>query len=123
MSSSADGTVWLLDLKTGLERGSFVPFSGPIHCLAASPDGRAALVGCEDHTVRVLDVQSLSEIGRLEGHANPVICVAVTPDGLHAWTGAGDDVRVWEISSRRQVNYLAWVPRRCHAPCGLNRWP
>jgi WD40 repeat protein len=76
----------------------FVGHSGPVSCVAFSPDGRWALSGSHDRTLRLWDIETGSEVDRYAGHTDAVEPVAFSPDGRFAISGGRDrTVRLWRL--------------------------
>jgi hypothetical protein len=78
----------------------FEGHTGPVICLAISPDGRRALSGSADLTVRLWDLATGQELGRLDGHTGEVAAVAFSADGRRAASGGEDrTVRLWDLKT------------------------
>jgi WD40 repeat protein len=86
-----------------------------------SPDGTRIVTGSEDATVRVwYAAASGAELARLSGHDSGVRALSVSSDGLRLASAAYDGVRVWDLTTGRQlgpsrdadeqVRALAWSP-------------
>jgi hypothetical protein len=108
----------------------FLGHTGPVRCLAFSPDGQLALSGGDDRTVRLWDVATGAELHRFDGHTDTVAAVAFSADGRRAASaGADRTVRLWDVSTGREaaclrghadtVRGLAFVPGgRLVVSCG-----
>jgi hypothetical protein len=85
-------------------RGRFEGHTGPVRCLAFSPDSRFALSGSDDLSVRLWDVATGVERCRFDGHTDGVAAVAFAPDGQRA-VSAGRDrtIRLWEVKTGRPL--------------------
>ena len=78
--------------------------SGPVDCVAYSPDGTRIVSGAYDSTVRVWDAASGVEQLCLRGHTAAVYSVAFSPDGCEIVSGAADStVRVWNVRSEQPL--------------------
>ncbi len=66
--------------------------TGPVRCLAYSPDGRTLVSGGDDTTVRVWDLAGNAVLRVLTGHEDAVRAVAFSADGTRFLTGGWDDV-------------------------------
>jgi WD40 repeat protein len=98
---SADGKnfdvrVW--DVSTGRERARLGGRPTRIHCLAVSPDGRAAATGAADGTVTLWDLDAGQEKLTLKAYQMYAFAVAFSPDGRTLIAGGADGrVRVWDV--------------------------
>src|SRR5207237_1417586 len=98
LSGSADRTMRLWDLASGVELNRF-PHPDEVNGVAFSPDGRLALSGCDDGKVRLWDVRSGRLLRTGEGHTKLVYSVAFAGNGRVAASGSFDKTaRVWDLS-------------------------
>jgi len=110
----------LLYLEHQLRIDFFPAHTGPVNCLAVSPDGQLILSGSTDQTVRVwtapkrrdeswgeIDAERLPferlryESNRFYGHEAAVTCLSFSSDGRYFVSGSSDGtVRVWRLLDR-----------------------
>jgi RNA polymerase sigma factor (sigma-70 family) len=104
----AEGSIRLLDVRTGKERLAFGKADHHPTSLAFSPDGTRLVSGSVERTICVWDVATGKEVRCLRGHQGPVQCVAFSPDGRRLATGSEDaTVLTWEVG-----NLSAAPPRK-----------
>lgn len=100
--SLADGSV----IHTRKRPGS----SGYLTTLAASPDGRLAIIGFQDEgdeSPVILDLATGRVLGRLRGHEAAVQTSLILPDGHRILTGSYDaTIRMWDLASQRELRRL-----------------
>ena len=106
-SGSADNSIRLWDVESGLELRALIGHQNWIRSLAVSKNGKRLASGSNDRTVKVWNVAS----GRLEldlaGHEGAVEAVLFSPDGrLIVSGGADNSVKVWDATSGRQLQTL-----------------
>ena len=105
LSASHDGTLRLWETATGHELKAWSAHAGAVWSVAASPDGRTALSGGQDRMVRLWDLERGELLGDWPEQGMVINCVALSPDGRLALSG-GSTVRLWEVTSRREVRTL-----------------
>ncbi|KAG8988602.1 hypothetical protein FRB94_000572 [Tulasnella sp. JGI-2019a] len=82
--------------------------SGPVSCLAMSPDGMTIVSGSYDHTVRLWDAQTGAAIGKaMEGHTGPISCVEICLDGTTIVSGSWDNtLQLWDAKTGAAVGMV-----------------
>ncbi|MFA6317603.1 MAG: SUMF1/EgtB/PvdO family nonheme iron enzyme [Elusimicrobiota bacterium] len=82
---------------------------GPVSSLAASPDGKAVLLGLSDGSLARWAFGWPAAAGRAACHAKGVRALAFSPDGRAALSG-GDDkaLKLWELSGPAEISER-WV--------------
>jgi WD40 repeat protein len=110
------GDLQLWNVRTG-KLVRILPHDAPETTCAYSPNGRflvsrrwgGGLRQDQNETLWLWDAVTGKELGRLEGHKGLVWLSRFSPDGEYLVScGLVDDtVRIWEVSSRRQVRKLA----------------
>ena len=101
---AADGSVRLLDLRSGRVRTASGRHDGPVRDARFTPDGRTLVTAGEDTRVMLWNVAEARVSETLEGHAGPIRDVAVSPDGKTAYTASLDgSVIAWDLAGTRRL--------------------
>ncbi|MYX28864.1 hypothetical protein GTY75_19875 [Streptomyces sp. SID8381] len=108
LTAAEDGTVRIWDLQRRQQIGRpLTGHTGPVSAVAYGLlDGRpVAVSGGADRTLRLWDLSVPHPVGTpLHGHAHAVNAVALTTvAGRTVAVSGGEDVRVWDLRSRRQA--------------------
>jgi WD40 repeat protein/tRNA A-37 threonylcarbamoyl transferase component Bud32 len=81
--------------------------TGPVLCVAISPDGKRIAGGSLDGTLKVWDTAAGNAILTLQGHTNPATCVAFDAEGKRIASGSlNGTLRVWNATSGQQIMTL-----------------
>lgn len=99
-----DGSLRLLDLRSGRVRTARGRHDAPVTAIAFSPDGRTLVTAGRDGRLIVWDVRTASAVESLEtGAAGTIEGVALTPDGRTAYTAGRDGtVLMWDLQGSRR---------------------
>jgi len=102
LALSAGVSLW--NVENGQEARRLDALKTAANSLALSPDGRRALLGCEDGSLRLWDVTKAKELRVIRGDfLSGARSVVFSPDGRLAATGGGDAVdtvvRLWDSAT------------------------
>lgn len=87
--------------RNGLPKAGAAVRTGPVTCVAFSPDGKSLLTGCQDGTVELWALPFARPFG---AHAAAVTGVTFSPDGKFAATaGADTAARIWDVATGKEV--------------------
>ncbi|KAG9032408.1 hypothetical protein FRB95_001529 [Tulasnella sp. JGI-2019a] len=99
--------------------------SGPVKCIAVSPDGKMIVSGSDDNTLRLWDAKTGAAIGQvMDGHTSSINCVAVSPDSNTIVSGSRDcTLRLWHGKTGAAVGqtmegHTGWVKCVAVSPDG-----
>jgi WD40 repeat protein/DNA-binding SARP family transcriptional activator/ABC-type Fe3+/spermidine/putrescine transport system ATPase subunit len=99
-----DGTVILLNLRSGKTRTLSGRASGSINAVAFSRDGDTVASADEDGTISVWDVHTGTFRETLKGHTAAAQEVVFSPDGRTLYTAGYDgSVIVWDLGGARRL--------------------
>lgn len=100
VSGSADLTIKVWDLETGVEGLNLNGHTAYVSCLAITSDGRWIVSGSGDKTIRTWDMTTGSQGLTLSGHSAAVTALAITPDGNQIVSGSGDGtLKIWDLKT------------------------
>jgi DNA-binding SARP family transcriptional activator/WD40 repeat protein len=99
-----DGSVRLLDLRTGRTRTADGAHDAPVIAVGFSRDGRAMVTADRDERVIVWDTRNSAAIETLQASgAGAIEDLALTPDGRTAYTAGRDGmVLEWDLEGSRR---------------------
>ncbi|NJM92151.1 MAG: hypothetical protein HC861_05490 [Rhodospirillaceae bacterium] len=117
LSGGNDGSVRLLDTRTGAERKHF-NFRSPVIDVAYSRTGSHAVVGTADGFVTMTEIASGSEDGRFQAPEYLVHMAVAPDDGSVAVLDHHDTVRIYQadgvllqrFSGTKSIHGIAWCP-------------
>jgi WD40 repeat protein/DNA-binding SARP family transcriptional activator len=99
-----DGSVTLLELRSGRERTLSGRARGSIETASFSPDGSTLATGADDGTVSIWTVRTGALRETLEGHSAPVRAAVFSPDGQTLYTASYDgSVIAWDVDGARRL--------------------
>lgn len=108
VSGSADKTLRVWDLDTGIERHRLSGHKDGIEAIVITRDGYA-ISASHDCTLKIWDINEGVLLKTLTGHRAPVVSLILTPDGQHVVSGSIDkDVIIWNIDTGKPVEKLSY---------------
>jgi WD40 repeat protein len=106
-SGSADNSIRLWDVDSGLELRALIGHRNWVRSLAVNRNGELLASGSNDRTIKVWNIASGREMLTLAGHEGVVEAVLFSPDGRWIISGGADrTIRVWDAVSGRELQTL-----------------
>ena len=103
-AGGADGSVRLLDLRSGRVRTASGRHDAMVRGAQFTPDGRLLATVGDDAKVIVWDVKAATAVETLAGHAGPVIGLAIDRGARRLDTAAGDGtVITWDLAGDKRL--------------------
>lgn len=100
VSGSADCTVKIWELKTGLLIATLSDHSEPVYSVAITPDNQKVVSGSSDNTIKIWQLNTGELLATLTGHSDSIYSVAISPDGQTIASGSWDNtIKLWDIPS------------------------
>lgn len=115
ISASSDCTLKVWDLQTGQEVRTLRGHENSVNTVTVSTDGCQAISGSTDSTLKIWDLQTGQEVRTINlpisessSHYAPkgVNAVAVTPDGRQAISASGDELKVLDLNTGKELHTL-----------------
>lgn len=108
VTASADKTIKLWDIYTGVEIATFTGHKYEIYCCDYSPVAKLLITaGGYDPDLRLWDTKMGKLKTVLAGHQDGVLCCAFSPDGQTIVSGSMDrSVRFWDVESGVEIRKL-----------------
>lgn len=99
--SSIDGSVYILDVETGIMIASFKEHLDFVNSVTYSPDGLFIITASDDGTARVYERLNVGvPVTFFKGHTGKVNSAAFSPDGMWVVTASEDGTaKVWEVET------------------------
>jgi WD40 repeat protein/class 3 adenylate cyclase/tRNA A-37 threonylcarbamoyl transferase component Bud32 len=99
-----DGSVRILDLKTGKRRTLSGRHEDRVQGLVFSPDGRTLATRSDDGRVLIWDLRAGNVRETLTGHTGPIPTIVASADGRTLYTGGLDKrIIVWDLAGDRRL--------------------
>ena len=99
-----DGSIVLVDLRTGTVRPMHRRATGRVLALAFSIDGKVLATTSDDGSVSLWDVPTRALRERFTGHAGAALGPLFSRDGATLYTGSNDgSVIVWDVRGERRL--------------------
>jgi WD40 repeat protein len=105
-AGTREGELQLWEAATGKRIGRSQGPLGRLVSIAFRERNQVVAVSAHHHALRLWEAPSGRELTPTEGHAAPVTTLAFSRDGKTLLSGGDDGVRVWDVSTRKQVRLV-----------------
>jgi WD40 repeat protein len=79
-------------------------YTGDIHFIKVSPDGKTLVSVSNDNILRLWDINNGQELLTLKGHLNNISSVSFSPDGKRLASGSRDKtVKLWDLNTGQEL--------------------
>jgi WD40 repeat protein len=99
-SERKSGEIKLWDVKTVRERASLSGYTGSVHGVVFSPDGRTLATTGSDKLIHLWEVGSYQERAFLVGHSDQIWSLAFRPDGQCLASTGWDGTVLWDLTTK-----------------------
>ncbi|MFO0871938.1 MAG: serine/threonine-protein kinase [Pirellulales bacterium] len=106
VSGGGDRNLMLWNVETGETLNTLFGHRDGVTCVAFSSDGKRIVSASNDRTVRIWDAATGDEHATIKGHATGVRQVALSADGLLATAGYDESVKLWNVETTREAQFL-----------------
>ena len=114
-TGSADGTIKLWDVASGVQRQIIRAHTKPVRAVAFSPVGPLLASGNDGKILKFWDPISGEQLAALKAGKANVDCLAFSPDGSLLVTAggagrSGADIHLWDVAQRKEL--ASWTGHR-----------
>lgn len=105
-----DDCITIHALESGASANE-IPTTGPVQCIAYSPNENLLAFGGSDFSVRIWGGEPFAEVTALKGHTSQVTSVSFSPDSSELLSASADATLIrWDMESFQMIN----TPFRAH---------
>jgi WD40 repeat protein len=118
LSGSADQTVKLWEVATGLCLRTFEGHTKWVNSVSLSADGKYALSGSADQPVKLWEATTGRCLRTFNGHTDYVESVGLSTDGKYTLSGSSDNtLKLWEVATGRCLRTFEGHKKMVTAVC------